>query len=240
MPIFSPVYVLSMGVITAYNDAVMAIGPQNYYKFSETSGATVVDSSGNGENSVYVAGETLQQPSLLPSGEGDSVRLSGSSSRITTPGNITGPSSLIGHSFGCWYQADSSSSVYALVGYNNQAPYFGFRLNEGGNNEIRAFVNTSGGLANLTYTHSDNTSPTFIMATSVQNGTLWLYVDGSPVASASVPNSPYNGAAGGTNNNIGAYRDNTGDFFAGLVDEFTIFNLELTAGEVLGLYNAAL
>ncbi len=50
---------------TPYDGAVLSLNPTAYYKFDETSGTTVIDSSGNGNNGLYNGGYTLQSQGIV-------------------------------------------------------------------------------------------------------------------------------------------------------------------------------
>ena len=58
-------------------EQMLAFSPTGLWMLDETSGTTVIDSSANGNDGTYVGAPTLNQASLIPSGEGAAVDFTG-------------------------------------------------------------------------------------------------------------------------------------------------------------------
>jgi hypothetical protein len=76
-------YVPAVVALTRYPTAVLADAPLGYWRLGETSGTTMVDSSGNGHDGTYNGSPTLGAAGLLTGDTDKAVQLSGVSQSAT-------------------------------------------------------------------------------------------------------------------------------------------------------------
>jgi hypothetical protein len=74
----------------AYSELALSDRPTRYYRLNDTSGSTAVDSSSAASNGTYNNTPTLNQASMLYSGEGASVSFNGTDETMTFSGGLTG------------------------------------------------------------------------------------------------------------------------------------------------------
>lgn len=221
----------------SWSDLHLSKDPVLYLKFDESSGTTVTDSSDEAKHGT-VSGSYTQFVATDVEGSSGALSLDGTDGKVSVPA-LTSPSSNIGHSVSLWLKADSNTTTYAVAGFNAQAPFWMIRLSETTNRRIRIQVYNTGGGANINWDNSeDHTVWNHIAFTSVTGGTLRLYFNGQEVGSASMPAGSYATVGGGANNNIGTYRDSSGDYLSGDVDELIVVNRVLLASEVCAIYKA--
>lgn len=109
------------------------LNPLVYYKLDETSGTTIVDSSGNGNNGVISGAYTLNQPSLVQNSDSGSLSLNspaqGSNASVTGPslGVMDFPVTLE-----CWFEPtdlDGTPALFPLISTHfEENDYNGFNL----------------------------------------------------------------------------------------------------------------
>ena len=225
----------------SYQSIVLADGPKAYWHLDETSGTNAADSSGNSHPGTYVNSPTLNQTSLVPTGEGASVTFAGGSSQYV---NCTGAQaySTSGYSIEFWVKAPTGASPTVVYGEGNS----------GQGNTILQFTVPSAGHALGIFIRND-AGTTLLNASSV--GSYFFNPVGSAVHVVFTDN---NGAwklyVNGTLDNSGTYtpstlttntaaigaliRSTTGSYITGTVDEVAVYSKVLSSTQVSNHYNA--
>jgi hypothetical protein len=222
---------------SAYATVILADKPIGYWRFEETSGTVVHDSSGHGHDGTYGAGVVLGEGGLV--GDGFAVRLDGSEGAgaqhfIRIPENA-GLEPVLHVSVECWVQPDQTSPNVSLVSYGSDGPSpyepYVLWLNNG---IPSVYVVANGSAAAQANDPLTTTEPHYLV--EVYDGTLVrLYVDGSPVSS-----SPATGAISNydTTNGlgIGSGYSATRASLGGRIDEVAVYDGVLTPEQIANHY----
>ncbi len=207
-----------------------------WYKFNESSGTNVADSSGYGRNGTLNGGATWSG--------GNGVELDGNSGYVKMPGDIL--SGLNNVTVSVKVLVDSSNAYPSWVfnfgntsdSYNNEnANYFGLLLNADNYRVV---------LSKTRWSNEQNTRVSTALSSGVwkyitytQNGkTGTLYLDGVQVAQnlnvAYTPSDIENNVA----NFIGRAPYTADRYFKGRVSDFRLYNRALSTSEVLDIVNS--
>lgn len=195
-----------------------------------------LDYSGKGNNvtvtgtSQFVLGQTRQAFKF----SGTTSLGSGSNLGITDYG-------ISNWSAACWFFITNPDNPVTLMGYGNGdispyyfwmicvnavSPHLEFRAYDGTNNVVSAPNNTT--MAN-TWQHASVT---------YSNGSAVLYLNGSVVASGSVPTKQRTGAADAVSIGLITWTTQGGPMVGNIYDA-RVYNRVLSGGEVSSLYNAS-
>ncbi len=211
------------GEATVSYSTVTVAGPVASYAFSESSGTTTADASGNGNTGTLINGPTFVAGR---SGGGNALSLNGTNQSV----QIANSASL------------NPTSAITLSAWIDATDWNGNRriLQKGASDNQYRLLAESGvlkfDLKNVgTVTATLPTTGTWHLITGTYDGsTMTLYVDGVAVASAA-----HTGAIATTGDPlaIGAKAGSTtaGDFFHGLLDDVRIYNSALSASAVSAL-----
>lgn len=92
--------------VSNYATEVLLDSPLAYWRLNDTSGANIVDASGNGQTGTYFGSPTLGEPSLLTNGDGTAVKFAGNTQYAQLPslGNTVGDFTAE-----LWFKTSSSS-----------------------------------------------------------------------------------------------------------------------------------
>lgn len=226
-----------------YEESVLLSGPIAYYKLDETSGTTAVDSSGNGNDGVYVSSPILGTGSLV-SGEPSSVEFDGAATRVQI--NSVADNIIEGDDFSyeCWFNGDDFSVERTLIGRNKSSQ----------TNSLIFGVSATGFLKIFDVTTSSsyfsdvpiNTNQTYYTVLKYVNstGTFHLYINANEVG-GDFPLSGLNtlSLSGVDLLNIGQEWDgaSVSDVWDGRIDEVAIYKRALSCEEIkehyrLGIY----
>lgn len=229
---------------TGYSAAVLADTPLAYYRLGETSGTTMVDSSGNGHNGVYDAGVTVGATGLLAGDTDKALDLPGTggvggrtngtgatwmlSTAVTAECLIQLDSTPTGDiAFVCRQQvADSDSNLKSWV-----LGYFaglGFTF--------QVFVNNS---ATNSYVHFGTvaTGTRYHLAGTYDGSTIRLYINGTQVTSGALSGTL--NAAAGTHLEVGMSGHSNLYRLDGRIDEAAFYGSALSATRIAAHYAAA-
>jgi hypothetical protein len=218
--------------------------PYLLYRFSEVSGTTVLDSSGNARHGVANGGASRLAGSCVLNSS-PALTLDGATSFVSTPNSVTPPSRF---SVQVWFRTTTTSGG-RLMGFGNSqlgtstqldrhlymtaAGTIVFGVRSGGSNRtiVSPAAYNDGGwhLAVATLTNTG------------ANSGMRLYIDGTLVAS--------NGSITSANSYTGywkiGYDDLTGwasappgSYFAGTIDSVAVYTTARTAAQVLALFAA--
>jgi len=206
------------------------------YHLNETSGTTVADDSGNGnDGTLSSSGVTLGKPgklskSALFSGEGSYIQLPATSTLIPS-GSIT---------LGGWFKTSSTYTTTdpdvgaRIVTLFRSAGSSLFSIGFSGTGDDRLMVVANGSSAlQVANTHFNDGAWHYLAATydSVAHQIV-LYYDGSAIGTASITlSTPSSDAA-----MIGDFYASSGGHFDGPIDEVGIWNRTLSADEIEQLY----
>lgn len=217
----------------SYSSAVLADSPLAYYRLGETSGTTMVDSSGNGRNGLHVSSPTLGATGLLV-GDSDKAVTYGTGADLSRTPYAAWMDTPNG-SLECWF-ATTTPTTQSVVGRWSSNPlewiFIDFTPTA-----IRAYCSI--GATDYVAQTSTNVgamrdgNPHHVVATH-DGSTLRLYVDGAQVASVAAVGN-LNG--GNADIYIGT-RQTSGTHFTGTIDEVAIYGTALSAARVAAHYTA--
>lgn len=211
-----------------YVTAVLALSPISYYRLGEASGTAAADLGSRAQTGTYAGTFTLNQASLLPSGEGKSVAKTGTG-RVTFP--VTTKNKPF--SMAMWIKRTSSpanTQVLLALGASGGAQLAldpSFKLIGGASGNFNLSAGTSAIALNTN---------TFVVWTIDASGNYKYYINGSLDFSGT--NTGVYGSTS-TVGTIGIYTDSTGFPFTGNMQEVAVFGAELTAAQITALYAAA-
>ena len=160
------------------------------WKFDEGSGASAVDSTGNGSNGTIYQGVFTTD---TPTGNGYALRVSPQASNWNVQfnpvsGSDTSKITDSSFSMGTWYKVASVSGTAGGYIIFRQGNHEGLFIDPSGNLGATVWF-SSGGLVNLTSSKNINDQKWHYIALSVNDTkkVIGLYLDGNQIASASYP-----------------------------------------------------
>lgn len=213
-----------------YADKVNARSPMLFWRLSDVSGTTAVDSGPTGTNGTYQGGVTLGMAGPLAGTGG--VKFNGTDGVVVAPTAIAGPSVYTEEA---WF-ATTSTAGGKIIGFGDAAS------GSSSNYDRHVYMDASGHLNFGVWTGSSNvaTSPLsyndgawhHVVATQGPDG-MSLYVDGQLVATnAQTGAQAYTGyfRVGGDSTWAG------NPYFQGTIANASVYLSELTADQVLANY----
>lgn len=220
----------------AYGQAVFADRPDIFYRLSEGAGTAAVDVMG-GANGAYVGTPTLGATTLVTGGDA-AVTLNGSTQRVNAAkvfnyGN--GP-----WSYELWFQRSSAvAPATSLPLFAGGANSGGVSIDNGGVHG-HGFVNAfKSGVSNTVHSSSALAADTLVhycvLTKSAAN--VWtLYVDGVDVSDRTGDTADTTATTAVL---IGfGWDPNSGNHFAGTIDDAAVYTVELTSAQVATHYAA--
>lgn len=210
-----------------------ASGLLAYYKCNEGSGTTLVNSCTNtsGIDGTLVSATWFANSPIQHNG--NAINLDGTDDKISTPLSL---SNLSAFTLEGWVNSSGSGDRIAFFGQNDVIE-FGFS----DATTICGYTGTTGpgGTNSVAWTFDNTTFPfnTWHHVAFTADGTnLKLYVDGQLKSTAYNPTGNYGSSADLLN--IGAaVWDNTGNNFAGSIDEVRIWNVARTQAQIQAYLN---
>ena len=237
------------GIKSQYKSSIYLPPPVVYLRMNEGAGSTAADSSnaGNGFNGT-LGNDAAWSDSKYKNGP-YAVEFDGASDYIDL-GNSTTLAPASAFSLSIWAVADDFDNVYQrmISRYTSGGdPNYSYALmNDNGNGKVRFYVYPSSNTGSGIYVATDSVVMTagtwhHIVATySGGNTRMRIYVDGSLVATTLV-NGPVPAAINRPSISL-ALGHNLGGSAAyhrswdGALDEFSLWNVELTADQVSYIY----
>ncbi|MBI2049589.1 LamG domain-containing protein [Candidatus Roizmanbacteria bacterium] len=224
--------------------------PVGHYRFDESSGQIVSDSSpseNDGTRGAFFSSE-LDDPISVEGKIGGALDFDGVDDYVNIPRNIAiEPSGAI--TVAAWVKWDNPASsnfgkVVTKSNITNDAPFYSYEISQGGiAGAMRFSINING----VNYKTGDVSIPLIswhhVAGTwSLASQTLRFYLDGKEVPAASKPGLPMGtityfdtpltiGASGNTQANT---------WFDGKIDDVRIYNSELSPQEISDLVNPAI
>lgn len=210
------------------NHSLFIRGLVGFWKLNETSGTVAVDSSGLGHNGTYSGSNlTLGQTSILPSGTGKSLQITGNSSVVLPSGvynAITRPITIFG-----WGKSSNVTPGQQIVASTSGG--FNFYL---GSSKMTAGV---AGISNNAIDSRTMVANTiyFWAVTIDSSGNAIIYVNASPSSTFS---AVFNSTTKFVDSVwIGNYPSGpTNNWFNGYLQNVGICNVALTGTEISTIY----
>jgi len=221
-----------LSATNAYDLAVLALNPVAYYTFSNLTGTTISDVTGNGHDGTISGGYTLGVAGPLAGATG--ATFNGSDAVVVVPGVWGGTPAI---TVIAWYQTvPGVTGPRAIVG-GNGVEYVNLQT-----------ATASGSGSSGVFTDTGSVSPTLAPATtptgwhmvvlSATSGAIDEYIDGVQVYSNAktfntvAPTLAANGVhIGGVGNTLRR--------FDGTISDVALFNTALSATDVSNLYTVA-
>lgn len=219
-----------------YSNTILADSPLVYYRFSETSGTTVTDSSGNANHGTYTAsGFTYNQPSSLRSDTDPSIKFTGT-------GYVTLPASVDISTF-------TAFTLEIRFKYNGSAGRLVANSHTDSDHKGMQLAINAAGAGGLFDVGNGTTEYNIYFGTDVSTGwhhiiCVWngssikLYIDGNAIGNAATTGTI---AASGFNLTLGRTPSNNADYIQCYADEFALYkNVAFSAAQVTTHTQAAL
>lgn len=219
----------------SYSAEVLADSPLAYYRLGESSGTTLVDSSGNGRNGTFAGGVTHGAGRLQLADTDTATDFNGTTGKAT----VSSPTWLnnAAITIECLYQPDVISGQRQLVDRDEASGAGGvrqwqWRITSAG--KLEAILFTSAGTKTVTGGTTLTAGAKHHGAVVYDGTDIRLYLDGvldaAPVAAAGTLTSAgtqaltigyswFNGGAGSS-------------FFDGIIDEVAIYSTALSAARI--------
>jgi hypothetical protein len=221
---------------TAFPAAVAADNPVLWYELNETAGTIAYDSSSAPHNGVYQGGVTLGQSGPVT----DAVALDGSSGYISNANVVTSPSSF---SLDIWFRTTTKNGGH-IIGFSSSI------TGASTNYDRHIYMGSSGqvyfGVAfnqTIRSTEGYNDGLWHEVTATIGPAGMFLYVDGGPVASSpstTASAQTYSGSWRVGYNTIGGWSAHVNsNHFAGSLSQASVYDYQLTAGQVAAHYASA-
>ncbi|MFT4009802.1 MAG: PKD domain-containing protein [Nocardioidaceae bacterium] len=217
-----------------YGAAVYDSGPNMFLRFSETSGTTAADSSGNGNAGTYTNGPVLGGTSAIGLTSDYSASFDGTNDFVANSASVGAPPV---YSEEAWFKT-STTTGGDLVSYGNSrtgtSTSFDRQIFMTDSGELRFSVETTAGESVIASSAAYNDGAWHhVVATQGKTG-MRLYVDGTLVASNdNVVNTNYDGywRVGGDSLS-GLTSQPSSNYFKGSIDEVAVYPAVLSASTV--------
>lgn len=204
-------------------------GLVGYWKFDEGSGATVADSSGNGNT-----GTLVNSPSWTTGKVGGALQFNGSTNYVNA-GNASNLD-VAGGDFtaGVWINTQTTAKKFFLQKADlNDGWNLGINMNADIFLELRDSSSASGTTASFPTAIATNT---WYYVAVVKSGTnITVYKNGISLGTQAAYQNLSNAAV---NFQIGRLDWWTPGYFIGSIDDVRLYNRALSAAEIMALYNA--
>src|SRR6185437_140650 len=191
------------------------------YSFSEGSGTTVADASGNGNNGT-VSGATWSASGKF----GSALSFNGTSSLVSVPDAASLRLSA-GMTLEAWVNPSAVTSAWRDVIYKGNDNYF-LEATSSASSEPGVGGTFGGSEGDVEGTAALAANTWSYLAGTYDGSTLRFYVNGTQVASLA-----HTGMVASSTNPLQIGGDSIyGQFFAGLIDEVRVYNVALSAAQV--------
>ncbi len=204
--------------------------PTVWYKFDEASGTVASDSSGNGRN-----GTLLNGPTWVAGKYGNAVNLNGNNQYVSCPSGLV--SALSNFTASAWVYLNNNSMWNRIFDFGTGTGVYMFLTPQGGAGKLRYAITVSGNGAEQQIDGPDvlPTGSWQHVAVTLSGTSGVLYINGEPVATnASMTLKP--SSLGNTSQNYIGKSQWPDPYLNGLVDDFRIYPLALSAADLLALY----
>jgi hypothetical protein len=196
------------------------------YSFSETSGTSVADSVGG----------TAWNGSLPNSGTFSGGQLSlasGSQQYVSLPAGIV--STVSNFTIEAWVKLNSTANWNRVFDFGNNATSYMFLTPQNGTtSKVRFAITTSGGGGEqqINGLSALSSGIWYHVAVVLNGNTGILYVNGAPVGTNSAMTLKPSSLGNTANNYVGRSQYSADPYLNGVIDEFRIYNVALSASEI--------
>ena len=218
----------------AYGSAVVADGPDLFWRLGEAGGTGAVDASGNNMGGTYAASVTRGVAGAVAGTADTAISTNGAASGIVYSAASTGSPAAFSEEL--WFKTASTTGG-KLIGFgtssNVTSASYDKHVYLGSDGKLRFGVN-AGGLQVITSPNAYNNNVWHHVVATQDGSGMKLYVDGAQVASgAATTNQALTGfwRVGGDNLSGWPSRPTT-DYFTGSIDEVAVYTKALTATQV--------
>jgi hypothetical protein len=210
--------------------ALAAPGMIAWYKFDQTGGITVADSSGDFNHGTINGGAAWTTGKV-----GNAVDLNGTNGYIALSSGIVSGADTI--TIAAWVNLDSVNNWTRIFDFGTGTSTNMFLTpKNGANGKIRFAIKNNGSSEQII--DGQSTLPTggwHHVAVTLNGSTGTLYVDGTQVGSNTSMTIKPSDLGATTQNRIGRSQYTSDPYLDGRVDDFRIYNQALSAGEIATL-----
>ncbi len=202
-----------------------------HYPFSETSGTSTADASGNGKTGTLNGGASFSAGQ-----SGNAVTLNGTNGYVGMPAGIANGATEV--TVATWVKANGLSNWTRIFDIGTGASNYMFLSPQPGGAGLR-FAITTGGNGAEQQINSTTAFPTGVwkhVAVTISGSTGRLYVDGVQVAANSNMTLNPSSLGNTTQNWLGRSQFSGDPYFNGQIDDFRIYSRALSASEIGVLY----
>ncbi len=232
--------------VPAYPTSVMSDDPSLYWRFADTHTPAIADSSDALEGGVTFGGVSLGQGGATTDSNG--ITTDGASGIVSSTDLLPSPTTF---SVDAWFKTTSTSGG-KIIGFGNDQKGYDFSGNPAlsSSYDKQVYMTNDGKLIFGVYNGSFDmlsTSTAFndgqwhqVVGTQGPTG-MTLYVDGARIGHNGVTtNQSYNGYWRVGGDNLGAWPSQpTSNYFAGSIDEVSVYNHTLSLSDVVSQYSAS-
>lgn len=201
------------------------------YQFSEPSGTSAADSSGNSKTGTLNGGATFTAGQ-----SGNAVTLNGTNGYVSMPNGIANGATSV--TISAWVKATSLSNWTRIFDIGTGTSSYMFLSPQPGGTGLR-FAITTGGNGSEQQINSTTAFPTGVwkhVAVTISGSTGKLYVDGVQIATNTSMTLNPSSLGNTTQNWIGRSEFSGDPYFNGQIDDFRIYSRALSASEISALY----
>lgn len=234
--------------VGAYADAVTSDAPSFFWRLGEPAGPVAADSSGGLSAGMYYGNSAFGLPGAITDDSDRSIRTDGSTGFVASAASQPGPTT---YSVEAWINTTTTSGG-RIVGFGNRQGGYDFGGNPAlsSNYDRHVYMTNDGRLVFGTYNggfHTVTTADSFndgawhhIVATQGPSG-MTLYVDGVRRGTDGWASpQPYNGFWRVGGDNLGGWPSQPAShFFAGQIDDVSVYPTALSKTQVVAHYVAA-
>ncbi|MCX6117436.1 MAG: LamG domain-containing protein, partial [Proteobacteria bacterium] len=214
----------------SYQGVVLADSPIGYWRMGETSGTTVIDSSGNGMNGTYINSPTLSVAGHITGDSNTAITLNGSTQYATVSHSSTAITGAM--SAEAWYRSSNvaigEQQILSKFPGGDTNYYFGIYQSK-----VELAV-TGNQYKQSTSTLSNNTLYHLVATYDLSN--VRFYINGILDATVPLTVTP---VSSGSLLNIARYSGGNSYVF-GTLDEVGLYNYTLSPTQIANHYNAGI
>jgi hypothetical protein len=221
---------------SAYAQVVLADDPVAYWRLDETSGVTVRDFSGHGNDATYIGGVHAGAPGAIANDPDTAATFDGATGYLDA-GNVFAFAGTEPFSVEAWVRSTSMQNyggVFSREDTSGGPPSEGYLGFVSPGNGVYGFQRLDGNnLTSITSMSTASTSHYDHVVATYDGNVMTVYVNGAPEAmeAASFP------IAGATHDFVvGAEVGGAEDFFEGELDEVAVYEHVLEANRVSAHY----
>jgi chitodextrinase len=237
-----------VSAVPSYATAVNQDSPSFFWRLGESARPVAADSSDGLRGGVYFGTPTFNQPGAIGGDPSTSIRTDGSTAFVSSAAQVPGPTT---YSVEAWINTTTTSGG-RIVGFGDRQGGYDFNGNPAVSSSYdrHVYMTNDGRLVFGSYNggfHSITTSASFndgqwhhIVGTQGASGMV-LYVDGvSRGTNSQVMPQPYDGYWRVGGDNLGGWPNQpSSNFFAGQIDDVSVYPTALSKARVVAHYVAA-